>query len=235
MHLRFTTAGESHGKAFVAVVEGLPAGLPVTAEAVDRDLGRRMQGYGRGARMKIERDCIELARRGTRRRDARLARRDADRQSRLGQLGGHHGARGGRRRESCAAGASPDPGPATPTLPACSSTTVSTRATSWSGRARARPRRASRRARWPGGSSTSSGWRWEATWCALGGVDAPRPAELPVPLNEAADRSEVRVLDRRVERGDRAPHRRGEEGGRYPRRRGAKWWPAASWSAWAVT
>ena len=37
MHLRFTTAGESHGKAFVAVVEGLPAGLPVTAEAVDRD------------------------------------------------------------------------------------------------------------------------------------------------------------------------------------------------------
>ncbi|HEY9522449.1 MAG TPA: chorismate synthase, partial [Thermopolyspora sp.] len=59
MHLRFTTAGESHGKAFVAVVEGLPAGLPVTAEAVDRDLARRMQGYGRGARMKIERDRIE--------------------------------------------------------------------------------------------------------------------------------------------------------------------------------
>ena len=49
MHLRFTTAGESHGKAFVTIVEGLPAGLPVSAEAVDRDLGRRMQGYGRGA------------------------------------------------------------------------------------------------------------------------------------------------------------------------------------------
>ena len=40
MHLRFTTAGESHGKALVAIVEGLPAGLPVTAEWVDRDLAR---------------------------------------------------------------------------------------------------------------------------------------------------------------------------------------------------
>lgn len=59
MHLRFTTAGESHGKALLAVVEGLPAGLPVTAEWVDRDLARRMQGYGRGARMTIEQDRIE--------------------------------------------------------------------------------------------------------------------------------------------------------------------------------
>lgn len=59
MPLRFTTAGESHGKALVAVVEGLPAGLPVSAEWVDRDLLRRMQGYGRGARMKIEQDRIE--------------------------------------------------------------------------------------------------------------------------------------------------------------------------------
>ena len=59
MTLRFTTAGESHGKALVAIVEGLPAGLAVTAEWVDRELARRMQGYGRGARMKIERDRIE--------------------------------------------------------------------------------------------------------------------------------------------------------------------------------
>ena len=57
--LRFSTAGESHGKALVTIVEGLPAGLPVTAEWVDRELVRRMQGYGRGARMKIERDQIE--------------------------------------------------------------------------------------------------------------------------------------------------------------------------------
>ncbi|HLB55469.1 MAG TPA: chorismate synthase [Gemmatimonadales bacterium] len=59
MRLRFTTAGESHGKALVVIVEGLPAGLPVAAEAIDRQLARRMQGYGRGARMKIEQDRIE--------------------------------------------------------------------------------------------------------------------------------------------------------------------------------
>ena len=59
MHFRFTTAGESHGKALVTVVEGMPAGVPIDAAAVDQDLGRRMQGYGRGARMKIEQDRIE--------------------------------------------------------------------------------------------------------------------------------------------------------------------------------
>ena len=58
-NLRFSTAGESHGKALVTIVEGLPAGLPVAAEWVDHELARRMQGYGRGARMKIERDRIE--------------------------------------------------------------------------------------------------------------------------------------------------------------------------------
>jgi chorismate synthase len=57
--LRFFTAGESHGKALVTIVEGLPAGLPVSAEWVNHELFRRMQGYGRGARMKIERDQIE--------------------------------------------------------------------------------------------------------------------------------------------------------------------------------
>lgn len=59
MPLRFLTAGESHGQALVTVVEGLPAGLPVTAAQVDRELARRMSGYGRGARMKIEKDRIE--------------------------------------------------------------------------------------------------------------------------------------------------------------------------------
>ena len=59
MRLHFHTAGESHGKALVALIEGIPAGLPITAEAVDKDLGRRMRGYGRGARMQIEQDRIE--------------------------------------------------------------------------------------------------------------------------------------------------------------------------------
>jgi len=54
--IRFTTAGESHGRALVAIVEGVPAGLPLAAGDVNRDLARRMKGYGRGARMKIEAD-----------------------------------------------------------------------------------------------------------------------------------------------------------------------------------
>jgi len=57
---RFTTAGESHGRALVAIVEGLPAGLSVDAEGVNRELERRQWGYGRGGRMKIERDRAEI-------------------------------------------------------------------------------------------------------------------------------------------------------------------------------
>jgi chorismate synthase len=56
---RFTTAGESHGRGLVAVLEGIPAGLPVAAEQINVELKRRMGGYGRGARMKIESDQIE--------------------------------------------------------------------------------------------------------------------------------------------------------------------------------
>jgi chorismate synthase len=57
---RFTTAGESHGRALVAILEGLPAGLPVDVELVNRELERRQWGYGRGGRMKIERDRAEI-------------------------------------------------------------------------------------------------------------------------------------------------------------------------------
>ena len=58
--IRFTTAGESHGKGLVAILEGIPAGLPLVVDDVNRDLRRRMQGYGRGARMKIEADAVEF-------------------------------------------------------------------------------------------------------------------------------------------------------------------------------
>jgi chorismate synthase len=57
---RFTTAGESHGRALVAIVEGLPAGLPVNIDGINHELWRRQQGYGRGARMKIEQDRAEI-------------------------------------------------------------------------------------------------------------------------------------------------------------------------------
>src|SRR6185503_1689643 len=57
---RFTTAGESHGQALVAILEGMPAGLRVTAADINADLLRRMGGYGRGARMKIESDQVRI-------------------------------------------------------------------------------------------------------------------------------------------------------------------------------
>ena len=57
---RFTTAGESHGPALAAVVEGLPAGIPLRAEELDRELRRRQGGYGRGGRMRIESDRAEI-------------------------------------------------------------------------------------------------------------------------------------------------------------------------------
>src|SRR5690348_12722485 len=59
MTFRFPTAGESHGRGLVAVLEGIPAGLPLAADRVNAELKRRMGGYGRGARMKIEADQIE--------------------------------------------------------------------------------------------------------------------------------------------------------------------------------
>jgi chorismate synthase len=60
MALRFTTAGESHGPGLTAVVEGLPAGLELRPEDIDRDLARRQLGHGRGGRMKIETDRAEV-------------------------------------------------------------------------------------------------------------------------------------------------------------------------------
>ncbi|MCV4690901.1 chorismate synthase, partial [Escherichia coli] len=54
MFFKFTTAGESHGKALVVIIEGLPAGVPVDVHQINLDLRRRQGGYGRGGRMKIE-------------------------------------------------------------------------------------------------------------------------------------------------------------------------------------
>ena len=60
MELRFKTAGESHGPGLVAIVEGLPAGLELDRDALDRDMARRQLGHGRGGRMKIESDTVEI-------------------------------------------------------------------------------------------------------------------------------------------------------------------------------
>ncbi len=58
--LRYLTAGESHGKALIGILEGVPAGLKVTVDDIDKELHRRQQGYGRGGRMKIENDHAEI-------------------------------------------------------------------------------------------------------------------------------------------------------------------------------
>jgi chorismate synthase len=58
---RFLTAGESHGEALTAVIDGVPAGLPLTEEHINEDLARRQRGYGRGGRMKIEQDRVHIS------------------------------------------------------------------------------------------------------------------------------------------------------------------------------
>jgi chorismate synthase len=58
--LRFETAGESHGECLIATLTGLPAGIPISLDSVNRELWRRQQGYGRGGRMKIETDRAEI-------------------------------------------------------------------------------------------------------------------------------------------------------------------------------
>lgn len=58
--MRYLTAGESHGPRLTAIIEGVPAGLPLTADSINAELKRRQGGYGRGARMKIESDKVEI-------------------------------------------------------------------------------------------------------------------------------------------------------------------------------
>ncbi len=58
--LRFLTAGESHGPSLTAILDGMPAGLPITTAIIDKELARRQRGYGSGGRMKIEKDTVQI-------------------------------------------------------------------------------------------------------------------------------------------------------------------------------
>jgi chorismate synthase len=201
MHLRFTTAGESHGKAFVTIVEGLPAGLPVAADAVDRDLARRMQGYGRGARMKIERDRIEWLS-GVRAGETLgspvamlIANRDWANWEDVMAYEAADGKPAGelrRRRVS-----RPRPGHADLAgvlkYDRLDARDILERASARETAARVAAGALAKRLLDEFGVEVGS------HVVTLGGVIAARPAELPVPLNDAADRSEVRVLDASVE------------------------------------
>jgi chorismate synthase len=198
MHLRFSTAGESHGKALVALVEGLPAGLPVSAEWVDRDLLRRMQGYGRGARMKIEQDRIEWLS-GIRAGETLgspvamlIPNRDW---ANWEDVMAHEAVEPGelRRRRVTR----PRPGHADLVgvlkYDRVDARDILERASARETTARVAAGALARRLLDEFGVEVGS------HVVSLGGVAAAPPAELPVPLNEAADRSEVRVLDRAVE------------------------------------
>src|SRR5437879_13925185 len=59
--LRYITAGESHGRALTAILEGMPAGVAVTEDDINQELARRQKGYGRGARMAIESDKVQVS------------------------------------------------------------------------------------------------------------------------------------------------------------------------------
>jgi chorismate synthase len=198
VHLRVSTAGEYHGQALVALVEGLPAGLPVSAEWVDRDLLRRMQGYGRGARMKIERDRIEWLS-GVRAGETLgspvamlIPNRDwANWEDVMAYEAANPGEL--RRRRVTR----PRPGHADLVgvlkYDRVDARDILERASARETTARVAAGALARRLLDEFGVEIGS------HVVSLGGVLAAPPAELPVPLNDAADRSEVRVLDPAVE------------------------------------
>ena len=90
MTLTLSTAGESHGPALVAILGGLPAGLVLDRGAIDADLARRQQGYGRSPRQQLEQDTVEVLaglRHGPDARHAARARRPQPRPQELGRGG----------------------------------------------------------------------------------------------------------------------------------------------------
>lgn len=196
MPLHFTTAGESHGKALVAIVEGLPAGMPISAEAVDHDLARRMMGYGRGARMKIERDRIEWLS-GVRAGETLgspvamlIPNRDWNNWE---DVMAAEGVPGELRRRRVSR---PRPGHADLVgvlkYDRVDARDILERASARETTARVASGALARRLLDEFGVEIGS------HVVSLGGIRAPE-APLPVPLNPAADASEVRVLDRTVE------------------------------------
>jgi chorismate synthase len=189
---RFTTAGESHGKALLTIVEGLPAGMPIEAAFVDQELARRMQGHGRGARMKIEADTVEWLS-GVRAGEtlgspvAMLIRnRDWDNWADVMAAEGEGEIR--RRRVT-----RPRPGHADLAgvlkYDRLDARDILERASARETAARVAAGALARRLLGEFGVEIGS------HVVSLGGVTGRRPDPLPVPLNHAADASPVRMLD----------------------------------------
>ncbi|HET7023905.1 MAG TPA: chorismate synthase [Gemmatimonadales bacterium] len=195
--LRFLTAGESHGKALTVIVEGLPAGVPIRADQVDVDLGRRMQGYGRGARMKIEQDRVEWVS-GVRAGEtlgSPIAMLVPNRDwANWTDVMAAEGVPGETRRRRVTR---PRPGHADLAgvlkYDRADARDILERASARETVARVAAGALARRLLEEFGVEVGS------HVVSLGGVAVPRPDPLPVPLNAAADRSPVRVLDAAAE------------------------------------
>ncbi len=195
--IRFTTAGESHGRALVAIVEGVPAGLPLVAADVDADLARRMQGYGRGARMKIEADRVQFlsgVRAGaTLGSPIALLIENRDFEHWRDVMAPEPAAEPPRRKLT-----RPRPGHAdlagTLKYDRADARDILERASARETAARVAAGAVCRRLLAEFDVEIGS------HVVALGGVTAAPPPQLPVPLNAAADRSSVRCLDAAAER-----------------------------------
>ena len=136
---RFETAGESHGECLVATVTGMPAGIPISLAAIDRELWRRQQGFGRGGRMKIETDRAHIVS-GVRHSKTIgspiaiiIENKDWKNWTEALPVEENEGAATRKSRSRVR-------GPGMPIWPARSSTIFMTRATFWNGPARGRPR-----------------------------------------------------------------------------------------------
>jgi chorismate synthase len=198
--LRFTTAGESHGPALVAILEGIPAGLPLLTAHVDGELARRQQGYGRGRRMQIERDAVRFLS-GVRAGETLgspiamlIENRDWENWREIMDPAPHDGDPEPRRR----AVTRPRPGHADLTgvlkYDRDDARDILERASARETTARVAAAAVCRRL------LAELGVRIGSHLVHLGGVDAARPDPLPDDLNAAADASQLRTLDAAAER-----------------------------------
>ncbi|MEP6691206.1 MAG: chorismate synthase [Gemmatimonadaceae bacterium] len=197
--IRFTTAGESHGKALIALLEGLPSGLPLLAADVDHELARRQGGYGRGRRMQIEKDAVEFLA-GVRAGETigspiamLIPNRDWTNWVDVMDAAPRESDPAARRR----AVTRPRPGHADLTgvlkYDRDDARDILERASARETTARVAAAAVCRRL------LTEFGVRVGSHVVHLGGVDAERPATMPADINAAADESPVRVLDKSAE------------------------------------
>ena len=200
--LRFTTAGESHGQALVSVLEGMPAGVPLLAADIDAELARRQHGYGRGRRMQIERDAVELLS-GVRAGETLggpisllIRNRDWANWQEIMDPAPRQEDAGGALRRRAVTRVRPGHADLTGMLKydRDDARDILERASARETTARVAAGAIARRLLTELGVSIGS------HLVHLGGVDAQRPPALPAALNEAADASPLRTLDANAER-----------------------------------